>query len=907
MVCVRPLPPRGASREGLPLAGTMISSDPLTDGSPRRRLDRAARNAAVLVAGLALLAFANSFEGDFVFDDIQEIESNPALHRLWPPWEILTRSNAPARPLPYLSFAFDRSLWGTSPFGYHVTNLAIHIAGALALFGLARLTLSSPRLAGRFGPHAVQLAAVIAAIWAVHPLQTQAVTYVYQRIESMAGMFCLVSLFCFASAAFGGWSRPWLAGCVAAAAGAMASKETAVVLPLLIVSYDLFFVADSPRDIRGRWRLYAALAATWLILGLHLLLERAKYQELQERTHSPLAYAATQPGVILHYLRLAFWPVGQSLDYDWPIARSPAAILPPLAAILLLLAATAFGSRRRQPWAWLGLAFFLALAPTSSIMPVEAAANEHRMYLPLAAVVAGVVLGAATLLAGREEAGGSGMDDAGTDDDQRRLAWPWIGGLIAAAVIGSLIVQSQRRNALYADREAIWDDVLSHDPTNHRAHCSFAGIHDERGDMEKAIEHAELAVRKRPDSDIFGRAAATHLMAGDAAGAERLLRKGVELQSQLLAPDSRGLLLARAGLAAALYEQRKFPEAEAICAEIADPLERMLGRGHRAAIGARTVLANAAERRGDHAAAERIARENLADSTATLGPGDPASQQAAVPLAAALYKSGRPDDEDLLDRGRASAWPARPDLTIVRRTLAGMLEQSSRFEEAAVLREAIYDDCRRNLDENDPATVRAAVQLAGNLAAAAERRGDFPRAERISEENLTTAIRSLGLADPLTQSAAVSLATAVGRSGRTDEAEKILREFLDEARLADPRPPAAGMAEGSGPTDGPPAAAATAAATRIDTTLVLQTLAGLLETNGRLDEAVPIRRRILRDALERSGPDSEAAQRAAQILQAVIAARARDRKDGGGQERDGKAGAPQEPAIPPASSPAGAD
>jgi len=881
----------------------MPRTDPLAARSSPGRLDPAARNAAVLVAGLTLLAFANSFRGDFVFDDIPEIESNPAIRRLWPPWEIITQSKAPARLLPYLSFATDYSLWGASPFGYHLTNVAIHITAALALFGLATLTLSSPRLAGRFGRHAVPLAAVIAAIWAVHPLQTQAVTYVYQRIESMAGMFSLVSLFCFARAAFGGWGRGWLAGCVAAAAGAMASKETAVVLPLLILSYDRFFVADSPRDIRGRWRLYAALAATWLVLGLQLLLERGKYQEFQDQTHSSLEYALTQPGVILHYLRLAFWPVGQSLDYDWPIATSPAAILPPLAAIVLALAATLFGGLRLRPWAWLGVAFFLTLAPTSSIMPIEAAANEHRMYLPLAAVVASVVLGTATLLARGEEPGGAG------DRDDHRLAWPWIGGLVAAAVIGGLVIQSQRRNALYADREAIWDDVLARDPTNHRAHCAFTGIHDERGEIGKVLEHAELAVRKRPDSDIFARAAGAHLLAGEPRTAERLMRKGIELQSRLLAADSRVLLLARASLAAALYDQRKFPEAESICAEIAGPLERVFGRGHRAAIGARTVLANAAERRGDHAAAERIARENLAVAIGTLGAVDPVSQQAAVPLATALYRSGRSDEaermlRDLLDGGRASAWLAQPDLTIIRRTLAGMLEESNRFEEAAVLREAIFNDCRRTLDENDPATVRAAVQLAGNLAAAAERRGDFANAERISDENLATAIRSLGLADPLTQAAAVSLATAVGRSGRTAEAEQILREFLAEARLADPRPSAE-----SGPADGANDAANTGsrAAATIDVSLVLQTLAGLLETTGRFDEAVPIRRRILQDALERSGPDSEAAQRAAQILQALIAARADARKASDRRQGDGADGGRQDPSVPQAAAPPGAD
>ncbi|MFM9196384.1 MAG: hypothetical protein ACKOWG_11705 [Planctomycetia bacterium] len=203
-----------------------------------------ARQAAVFVAIITGVAFLNSFAGKFVLDDIPEIDRNPAMQRLLPPWEAMFVGNRlPARPLPYLTFAIDKSLWGNRPAGFHLTNLLVHIAAALAVYELSRLTLLSPRLRSRWGDRAVPLARIIAMAWAVHPLQTQAVTYVYQRIESMAGMFCLVSLVAYARAAATGWPKNLLAASVAAAAAAMASKENAVVLPVLILAYDWFSVA----------------------------------------------------------------------------------------------------------------------------------------------------------------------------------------------------------------------------------------------------------------------------------------------------------------------------------------------------------------------------------------------------------------------------------------------------------------------------------------------------------------------------------------------------------------------------------------------------------------------------------------------------------------------------------------
>ena len=825
--------------------------------------------AAVIVASLAVAAFANSFAGTWVYDDVVEIARNPALDVLWPVWKPMTAGNRlPARFLPYLSFAVDRHIWGVSPAGFHLTNLLIHVVAAVSLFDLARITLASPRLRGRFESAAVPLAVAIATIWAVHPLQTQAVTYIYQRIESLAGMFSLLSLACFARAAAGGWPRAWLMACVASCAAAMASKETAVVLPLLILAYDWFFVAAKPAEIRDRKTVYVALAATWAILAVQLLVQRGRYQEFSDdgSTAAPIAYLLTQPEVILHYLRLAFWPAGQCLEYDWPIAASWRQIFLPGAAILLMLATTAYGAWRRKPWAWCGVVFFLALAPTSSILPVAAPAAEHRMYLPLAAVAAATVIGGFSCL--------RLLFDRG-DREQSRPVWPWLFSTAALVAIGCLTIATHRRNELYADDVAIWEDVLARKPEHWRAHLTLATRASEQGDLAAAVSHAERSVRSRPRSPAFAYLAEQRRMAGDEAGAEKLVREGIDLQKQLLPINDPTRLTAEVVLAGMLHDAGRDAEAAAICEPLLEPLDRLVGDGHPTTITARTLLAFSARERGDLTAAERIARENLQSARVKLGAGDPTTQAAAEPLAKTLVDRGEPGQaeamlRELLSQGQIASWLGLADLTTIQRLLGELVEQSpsaERLAEAESLRRAVYESLTCKLGRGHPQVGRAEVALGNARALRADADGRHADSANIAGATLEAAIERLGLPDPQTQRAAVAVAAALYRTGNEEKAEKILRDYLTDATK---------QRDAGGGKDAPP-------------TIVRNALAGLWEQAGRMDEAIALRKKILRDALERHGPDHPLTQQSAEAVKAVLAARERGSEDasrpGGGVER----------------------
>ena len=799
------------------------------------------------MAGIAmatLLAYSNAFRGQFMLDDLSEIADNPAIHRLLPPVEVMTRGHRlAARPLPYLTFAIDHAIWGADPAGYHVANILIHAISALALFSLALITLTSPRVRGRFGDHALPLAAVTALVWAVHPLHTKSVTYVYQRIEALCGMFSLVSLTCFALAAFGGWNRRWLAASVAAAAAAMLSKENAVALPLLVLAYDWCFVARDAADLRSRWRIHAALAATWLLVAAQVWMQSAVYGEFLEKPHGVLEYALTQPGVMLRYLRLTFWPYGQQIMYDWPIARRVGDWLPQTVALAVPLVLTVVGLSRRAPWAWLGCAFFLALAPTSSFMPVKAPISETRMYLPLAAVLAAIVVGLHAL-------GSRGVADRASQD---RPVWPWLAAASAAVVALWLSCLTYARNAAYHDRTGFWVELLERDPDNSFAHAGLAQIRAAEGDAEAAIEHARHASRTAPESDALGHLAATILRQGDEPRAEALMDEAIRTLEASLPPASRATLLARQSRANMDHDRRRFSAAEAICSRQLADMDRVLGRSHTATISARTILARAAVERGDLAEAERLCRENLAAAMRSPGPGEPVTQEAATTLSQVLYATDRKDEaeriqRDLISAAEAIAWRHTPDLQVAWRTLAGMLETEGRHAEAADVRQAMLVDCARRFGENDPQTIRAAVQLGRCRTAVARAKEDPAAAEQSARKGLGLALAGLGVGDGVTQAAAADYAGILLAAGRDADAEEVLRTFLAEVAATKP-----------------------AASSRpIDATLVQRSLAELLEKTGRPEEALKVRRLILRFLLKLRGPDDRLTQEAAQIVKQAV-------------------------------------
>ncbi len=506
--------------------------------------------AAGLIVLAALAAYSDSFAGAFIFDDAAAIVKNPAIRSLWPPWAPMVGTN---RPLGFLLFAVNYAVGGTNVWSYHVVNLAIHLAAALVLFGVVRRTLSRGQLATRFSPAADGLALAVALLWLLHPLQIESVTYIYQRFESLMGLLVLLTLYGFIRAQDSTRPKRWFIAAVGCCLLAVMTKEVAAVTPLLVLWYDRAFVASSWREIiRRRWAFYSGLAGTWVVLAGLMVSQAHKFADagvLVVKDLTPWQYAVSQPGVIAHYLRLCFWPTGLCLDYGWPVATTAGEITAPLLLIGAIAALTVWAIFRWPEWSFVGAWFFLILAPTSSVFPIKDLAFEHRMYLPLAAVATGVVVGGWVASQWLVRRGRMSL-----------LATQVIGGTLVILASVALGVLTFQRNLDYRSDLSMWEDTVAKAPGNARVYNSLGYALARHGQFNEAIARYQQALAVKPDyADAYINLGMADMGRGQVDEAIADYRKAMELNpgSALACNDLAVALVHRGQLAEAITQFRK--------------------------------------------------------------------------------------------------------------------------------------------------------------------------------------------------------------------------------------------------------------------------------------------------------------------------------------------------------------
>ncbi|MBI2871519.1 MAG: tetratricopeptide repeat protein [Candidatus Omnitrophica bacterium] len=464
----------------------------------------------VLIVAAALAAYGTSFSGGFVFDDLAHIVRNDSIRTLWPPWEAMNsrvEGSVGLRPLVNLSLAGNFALGGLSAWGYHAFNLLVHALAALTLFGIVRRTLLLEPLRARYGGRAKDLALIVTLLWTVHPLQTESVTYIIQRAESMMGLFLFLCLYSVLRASESNRPRGWHALAIFSCAMGMASKLIMVMAPLIVLCYDRSFLAGvGPRrsvagSFRNAWEnrraLYLGLASTWFLFAAFLLAQpptAASSAGFSYEYVTPLQHLSAQPGVILHYLKLVFWPHPLVLDYSWRVPRHFMEVLIPSIPVIVLVALVLWALHTRPRLGFLGAFFFLMLLPTSSFIPLADLAFEHRMYVPLAAVIVlGVVgvdhfFGLMTAPAARLARDPKGF--AG-----RR----WISYILVIVLGGGWGLVTASRNLDYESTITIWRDTISKWPINPRAHYNLGVALASEGRFNEAIPMYEKAIKLMPD------------------------------------------------------------------------------------------------------------------------------------------------------------------------------------------------------------------------------------------------------------------------------------------------------------------------------------------------------------------------------------------------------------------------
>lgn len=434
-----------------------------------------------LIVAATVAAYLTSFQGGLVFDDLPGIQDNPTIRDLRR-MDLLLVAVGPqggtlsGRPIPNFTLALNYAMSGTELWSYHATNLAIHVAAALVLFGLVRRTLRQPSLGERFSGGSTELAFAVAILWSLHPLQTESVTYLVQRVESLMGLFYLLTLYCFVRAVdSAAHARAWSVAAFVACLLGMGCKEVMVTAPAVVWLYDRTFVSGTWRESwrRRRW-FHLSLLSTWIPLGFLVAASGGRGGTAGfEAGLSAWRYALTQCEVIISYLRLTFWPHPLVFDHHLRHAAALSEVWPFTLSLVGLLAITLYLLVRRPAAGFLAAVFFIILAPTSSVVPVADAMVEHRMYLPLAAVL---TLGLLSLYS----------------------RWPRAVIPLALGMALACGAATARRNLDYRSPLILWTDTVRKLPENARAQNNLGAYLFDAGRLEEAAGHLITALRLEP-------------------------------------------------------------------------------------------------------------------------------------------------------------------------------------------------------------------------------------------------------------------------------------------------------------------------------------------------------------------------------------------------------------------------
>jgi Flp pilus assembly protein TadD len=458
--------------------------------------------AVIVLLFVGTICYANTFSVPFILDDVTSILTNPLVKD----FDLKLKS----RILGDLSFALNYRLHGLDLAGYHVVNLLLHLLNAAMIYSLVQVIFATPLLRGSVGDEkdnrstaAMMIGLGAALIFVSHPLQTQAVTYLAQRVAVLATTFYLGALLCYAgsrlSARRSTAAALLLLSLLLAMAGIL-TKENAITVPLAIMLFEVTFFRG---DLRRRllplaWYLLPLVAAPMAVIGRigfsADLLGEVGRMTAEGGAPPRLTYLLTQFPVIVSYLRLFFFPVGQNLDHDVPLRTS---LLDPavLVSIILLAALAGAGfyswrvarrvAGKENPLLALpafGIGwFFITLLVESSVISIRDVMFEHRLYLPSVGMVIGI---SATEW-------GCVCSYA-----QRRATTVFM--LVLTAVTLLLSSATVMRNRVWRAEVTLWQDVVSKSPLKARAHGALGHAYQRAGRQEAALHCYLEAVRLAP-------------------------------------------------------------------------------------------------------------------------------------------------------------------------------------------------------------------------------------------------------------------------------------------------------------------------------------------------------------------------------------------------------------------------
>jgi protein O-mannosyl-transferase len=461
-----------------------------------------------VITATTLLAYSRSFTSPFLFDDANVVVNNPLLRSPFTRDFLLW---ARTRILPYATLSLNFTLGGKDPIGYHAINLAIHLMTTYAVLQLGVALCRTPRLRDTpLAANPLLVALPAAFLFACHPVQVQAVTYITQRMAAMAAMFYVGSILLYVrarniqSAATPGRTWPFYVGSVLLALAAFLSKENSASLPFMIVLTEWVFFGNT-RTRRAFIRLIPFLLLAlaiplgwWFLAGAQTMpgpetgswmtrhadrLVATVRNAADPSATFPVDYFLTQCVVLPRYLRLVFLPWGFNVDPDIPLAHGLSApVILGLGFLTMLFTVGVWGVRRLPLLGFGILWFFLAHSVESSFLPINDVMAEHRMYLALP----GVAFAVATIY--------------GHTVLRHRRPSLFVGAIIVAA----LAVLTFCRNEVWRSPISLWQDAVSKSPGKTRALINLGVALHGAGRLDEAIERYCEALRIDPENQTAG-------------------------------------------------------------------------------------------------------------------------------------------------------------------------------------------------------------------------------------------------------------------------------------------------------------------------------------------------------------------------------------------------------------------
>ncbi len=392
------------------------------------------------------------------------------------------------RPIANISFALNYFFHGYNVVGYHFVNILIHIFNSILLYFLAKTTLNSPGLHGRYDRFALAWIPFFGAfIWGLHPLQTQSVSYIVQRMNSLAALFYILTILLYAKARLTEktGSRRWLlAGCITSGIIAFGTKENTATLPFFIILYEWYFLRGFSNLSLKKISLVISGLFVFFILLMLFYMGTTPLNDIlasyTQREYTAGQRVLTELRVIFFYISLIFWPHPSRLNLDHAFQLSHS-LVDPISTLFSLIGivgavATALYLAKKAPLMSFGILWFFGhLVIESSVIGLEII-FEHRTYLPSMMVILMLVGIAFKII---------------------RPQWLCVALLSVLVVAGS--IGTYVRNQAWTSAVAIWQDSVSKSPQKARPYNNLGVALATAGRVEEAYEMYRRALQIKPD------------------------------------------------------------------------------------------------------------------------------------------------------------------------------------------------------------------------------------------------------------------------------------------------------------------------------------------------------------------------------------------------------------------------